>query len=108
MMLRLSPFVTAMKASACSMPADRSMSSSIPVPITVSPLNSGASRLKGHAAGVNDCHGVTVVIEDGRDTRADPAAAHDDNLQLRVSPYAGLSAFRLRMTTTSHEALRRT
>ena len=47
--LRLSPSVSAMTMSACSAPALRMMSSSVPLPRTVSPLKADGSRLNARA-----------------------------------------------------------
>ena len=50
MMLELSPLETAANASARSMPAWRSTSSSKPTPVTVVPAKSGPSRRKASAS----------------------------------------------------------
>src|SRR5688500_17219840 len=67
------------------------------------PAEPGGKAAESTAVGVDDRHLIAGMIEEARHTGPDPPAAHDD----RLHRWFGSSGA-VRMTTTSHGALRRT
>ena len=80
MMLELSPLETAANASARSMPASTSTSRSKPWPDDLAPGELGAEPAERLRVLVDHGHLVAEPIEARGERRADPAAAHDDDV----------------------------
>ena len=89
-MLELSPLLTAANASACSMPASISVSRSKPTPVTWSAGEVLAEPAERQRVLVDDRDAVLEAHQLQRERRADPPAAHDDDVHERhiSSPHA--------------------